>query len=103
MTDTRLGIAIADEAGIHDAPTVVTWTEIFKLIDVAREYERKQCVKACEDERIGTGKHDHETDRAYDRALDDVAKAIRMRSNAALTGAEGVRVEGTVMRGRDEH
>ncbi len=87
MTDTRLGIAIADEAGIHDAPTVVTWTEIFKLIDVAREYERKQCVKACEDERIGTGKHDHETDRAYDRALDDVAKAIRMRSNAEITGS----------------
>ena len=90
MTDTRLGIAIADEAGIHDAPTVVTWTEIFKLIDVAREYERKQCVKACEDERIGTGKHDHETDRAYDRALDDVAKAIRMRSNVELRGGPAV-------------
>jgi len=26
-----------------------------------------------------------------------------MTPNAALTGAEGVRVEGTVMRGRDEH
>ena len=81
MTDTRLAIAIADEAGIHDAPTIVTWTEIFNLIDAAREYERNRCVKACEAERIGTGKHDHEADRAYDRALDDAVKAIRMRSN----------------------
>ena len=42
MTDTRLAIAIAEEAGIFDAPTVVTWTEIFNLIDAARAYERKQ-------------------------------------------------------------
>ena len=48
MTDTRLAIAIADEAGIHDAPTIVTWTEIFNLIDAARDYERKACAAVCD-------------------------------------------------------
>lgn len=80
-TDMKLAMAIADEAGIHDAPVNCTWTMLFALIDAARKYEREVCAKACEAELIGTGKNDHEADRAYDRALNDAAKAIRRRSN----------------------
>ena len=73
MTDTRLGIAIADEAGIHDAPTVVTWTEIFNLIDAARKYERESCARICEQTGDTTGE--------CPEMAGYCADAIRMRSN----------------------
>ena len=87
MTDTKLGIAIADEAGIHDAPTVVTWTEIFNLIDAAREYERKACAAVCDQMQENYKKF-------YRVALDDqpydpahCALVIRERSNARVKAA----------------
>ncbi len=81
MIDIRLAIAIADEAGIHDAPTVVTWTEIFNLIDSARDYERKACAAVCDQMQENYKKF-------YRVALDDqpynpahCALVIRERSN----------------------
>ena len=86
MTDTKLGIAIADEAGIHDAPTVVTWTEIFNLIDAARDYERKACAAVCDQMQENYKKF-------YRVALDDqpydpahCALVIRERSNVEFSG-----------------
>jgi hypothetical protein len=83
MTDTRLAIAIADEAGIHDAPTVVTWTEIFNLIDAARAYERNQCAKTCEalwDDEAQARVNGTQEPKYHDAI--ECAYAIRERSNA---------------------
>ena len=101
MTDTRLAIAIADEAGIHDAPTIVTWTEIFNLIDAARDYERKACAAVCDQMQENYKKF-------YRVALDDqpydpahCALVIRERSNVehnrrTADSSPGVRVDGPV-------
>lgn len=96
MTDTRLAIAIADEAGIHDAPTIVTWTEIFNLIDAARDYERKACAAVCDQMQENYKKF-------YRVALDDqpydpahCALVIRERSNAELRGASRLHGEASL-------
>lgn len=83
MTDTRLAIAIADEAGIHDAPTIVTWTEIFNLIDAARKYEREVCAKICDD----SAERNCNTTARLRWPIEALAARIRERSNVELTGA----------------
>lgn len=69
----RLAAAVTDEIA---TPAIVV--------------EREACAKMCEQlSHIGSENQLWMRDRCV--------AAIRSRSNAALTGAEGVRVEGTVM------
>ena len=63
------------------------------------EAEREACAKVCDDAAQGWRDSDAEGSEslAYeDRALEGAARAIRMRSNAALRGGAAVPLESTV-------
>ncbi len=70
--DMNLAMAIADQAGIHNAPTNCTWTQLFNLIDAACSYERESCAKIA-----------LEADNRHRITVERIAAEIRSRGSCA--------------------